>query len=61
VQFSVKEANVGTPVAIDSAGKASLSYTVMQGAGSYPVGASFTSNNTNFGNSSGTGRSHRQT
>jgi hypothetical protein len=41
-------------MAIDSTGKVSLPYTIYQAAGSYPVGASFTSANTNFDNSSGT-------
>jgi hypothetical protein len=54
LQFSVNGTNVGSPVAIDSGGNASLPYTTTQAAGSYPVGASFTSTDANFGNSSGT-------
>jgi alpha-tubulin suppressor-like RCC1 family protein len=56
VQFSVNGANVGSPVAIDATGAASLPIRSEQlGAGTYAVGASFTSTNPLFANGSGTG------
>ena len=55
VQFSVDGNPVGAPVAVNSSGVATTSYTVDVGAGAHTITAAFTSTNTAFLNSSNTG------
>ena len=55
VQFSVDGNPVGSPVAINSSGVATTSYTVDVGAGAHTITAAFTSTNSAFLNSSNTG------
>ncbi|HEX6047205.1 MAG TPA: S8 family serine peptidase [Pyrinomonadaceae bacterium] len=55
VQFSVDGTPVGSPVAVNSSGEASTSYTVDVGAGAHTITAAFTSTNSAFLNSSNTG------
>jgi len=55
VQFSVDGSPVGAPVAVNSSGVATTSYTVNVGAGSHTITAAFTSTNSAFLNSSNTG------
>ena len=55
VQFSLNGTNVGSPVAINASGVATLSQVhVNLAAGSYPVKAVFISTNANFAGSTGT-------
>jgi subtilisin family serine protease len=55
VQFSVDGSPVGSPVAVNSSGVATTSYTVTVGAGAHTITAAFTSTNSAFLNSSNTG------
>ena len=55
VQFSVDGNPVGSPVAVNSSGVATTSYTVNVPAGPHTITAAFTSTNTAFLNSSNTG------
>jgi len=55
VQFSVDGNPVGGPVAVNSSGVATTSYTVTVPAGAHTITAAFTSTNTAFLNSSNTG------
>ena len=55
VQFSVDGSPVGSPVAVDSGGVATASYTIGVGAGPHTVTAAFTSTNPAFLNGSNTG------
>src|SRR6185369_467804 len=55
VQFSVDGNPVGGPVAVNSSGVATTSYTVIVPAGAHTITAAFTSTNTAFLNSSNTG------
>lgn len=55
VQFSVDGNPVGSPVAVNSSGVATTSYTVDVGAGAHTITAAFTSTNSAFLNSSNTG------
>src|SRR6185369_14055827 len=55
VQFSVDGNPVGSPVAVNSSGVATTSYTVTVGAGAHTITAAFTSTNSAFLNSSNTG------
>lgn len=55
VQFSVDGSPVGSPVAVNSSGVATTSYTVDVGAGAHTITAAFTSTNSAFLNSSNTG------
>ena len=55
VQFSIDGNPVGSPVAVNSSGVATTSYTVAVGAGSHTITAAFTSTNSAFLNSSNTG------
>jgi len=55
VQFSVDGNPVGSPVAVNSSGVATTSYTVDVAAGPHTITAAFTSTNTAFLNSSNTG------
>lgn len=55
VQFSVDGNPVGGPVAVNSSGEATTSYTVTVPAGAHTITAAFTSTNTAFLNSSNTG------
>ena len=55
VQFSVDGNPVGGPVAVNSSGVATTSYTVVVPAGPHTITAAFTSTNTAFLNSSNTG------
>jgi hypothetical protein len=53
VQFSVNGSNVGSPVAINSSGVATLPYTIPLAPGSYATAATFVSSNAAFLGSSG--------
>ena len=55
VQFSVDGSPVGSPVAVNSSGVATTSYTVGVGAGAHTITAAFTSTNSAFLSSSNTG------
>ena len=55
VQFSVDGNAVGSPVAVNSSGEATTSYTVDVAAGPHTITAAFTSTNSAFLNSSNTG------
>jgi hypothetical protein len=55
VQFSIDGNPVGSPVAVDSSGVASTTYTIDVGAGPHTITAAFTSTNPAFLNSSNTG------
>lgn len=55
VQFSVDGNPVGSPVAVNSSGVATKSYTVDVGAGAHTITAAFTSTNSAFLGSSNTG------
>src|SRR6185369_5808792 len=55
VQFSVDGSAVGSPVAVNSSGVATTSYTVTVGAGAHTITAAFTSTNSAFLGSSNTG------
>lgn len=55
VQFSVDGNPVGSPVAVNSSGVATTSYTVTVPAGPHTITAAFTSTNSAFLNSSNTG------
>ena len=55
VQFSVDGNPVGAPVAVNSSGVATKSYTIDVGAGAHTITAAFTSTNSAFLNSSNTG------
>ena len=55
VQFSVDGNPVGAPVAVNSSGVATTSYTVNVPAGAHTITAAFTSTNSAFLNSSNTG------
>jgi hypothetical protein len=55
VQFSVDGNPVGSPVAVNSSGVATKSYTIDVGAGSHTITAAFTSTNSAFLGSSNTG------
>jgi subtilisin family serine protease len=55
VQFSVDGNPVGAPVAVNSSGVATKSYTVDVGSGAHTITAAFTSTNSAFLNNSNTG------